>query len=76
MNGGNNGWNEHQKLVLAEFERFNKWLEKLDEKIDKIEIKIAVMSVKQKAQMAIYGALGSAIPASIVLVYLILKSSA
>ena len=75
MSGDNGGWQEYQKLVLAELQRLNAWLEKLDDRQDKSEIKAAIMATKQKASMAIYGALGGAIPAVVVLAYLILKSS-
>ena len=29
-----NGWAEYQKLVLAELERHNKWLNAIDEKLN------------------------------------------
>lgn len=41
-----NGWAEYQKLVLAELERHNKWLNAIDEKLNAT---LLTFSVERKA---------------------------
>ncbi len=76
MNSGNNGWVEYQKLVLSELKRLNDWMQKLDDRQTAAEIKAAIMSTKQKASMAMYGAIGSAIPVAVGLGIWAIKSLA
>ena len=46
VSNDNNGWAEYQKLVLAELERHNKWLNTIDEKLNAT---LLTFSVERKA---------------------------
>jgi len=65
-----NGWEEYQKLVLAELERLNSNYEKLDEKVDGLTINNAKLNVKSST----WGAIGSMIPISIIGLCMYIKS--
>lgn len=67
MADSNNGWGEYQKLVLTELKRLNTLVTKIEDQIIQLKVTTAVMGVKQKAQMAFFGALGGAIPAAVIL---------
>jgi hypothetical protein len=41
-----NGWNEYQKLVLAELERHNKMLEEVQGELQHLRTDIAVLKIK------------------------------
>ena len=54
-------WKEYQRLVLNELERHNTLLEKMDEKISKINTEIATLKVKS----GLWGMAGAAVPIGI-----------
>jgi hypothetical protein len=41
-----NGWNEYQKLVLAELERHNELLESVRREVQEMRTEIAVLKIK------------------------------
>ncbi len=46
-NGSQNGWNEYSKLVIAELERLNDGISKLNVEIQDLKREIAEMKVKE-----------------------------
>lgn len=46
-NGSQNGWNEYSKLVIAELERLNDGITKLNVEIQDLKREIAEMKVKE-----------------------------
>lgn len=46
-NGSQNGWNEYSKLVIAELERLNEGITKLNVEIQDLKREIAEMKVKE-----------------------------
>lgn len=65
-----NGWTEWSKHVLFELERLNTCYERLDQKIDQVNIEL----VKLKVKSGIWGLVGGAIPICIMLgIYFITK---
>ena len=57
----NGEWDQYQKLVLSELERHNSLLEKMDEKLAKVNTEIAMLKVKS----GLWGMAGAAIPVGI-----------
>jgi hypothetical protein len=47
-----NGWNEYQRLVLAELERHNTRLETIDEKISAVRVDLVKLQVELAAEIA------------------------
>jgi hypothetical protein len=43
-NASGSSWAEYQRLVLAELERNNKWMQEVDKKLQEIQLQIAVIS--------------------------------
>jgi len=70
-----NGWNEWSKHVLMELERLNKCYDRLDEKIDKVNIDIVKLRTKASVWGAIGGALGGIILTAItsIIIHVITK---
>ncbi len=64
-----NGFSKWQEYILQELKRLGEVIDKFDGKLDKINVAIAVLRVKS----GIWGAIAGLIPASIVILYLILK---
>jgi hypothetical protein len=69
-NGMANGWSGYGKLVLAELERLNKNVKEVEKSQQKIQIEIAMLKVKS----GVWGAIAGAIPATVVAIYIIIKS--
>ena len=65
-----NGWAEWGKFVLKELERLNTALEKHQEAQQKIVVDIAMLQVKS----GIWGLLAGLIPATIAIIYTIVKT--
>jgi len=45
-NGAHNGWDKWSRHVIAELGRLNDCYEKLDDKLDKLSINVAMLNVK------------------------------
>jgi len=69
-----NGWDKYQQLVLAEIKRLNELVTKVEDQIIALKVTTAVQGAKQKAQMAFFGALGGALPATVIIIFWIMKS--
>lgn len=59
--GEEGDWKEYQKYVLNELQRHNHLLEKVSEKLSKVDSEIATLKVKS----GLWGMLGSAVPLAI-----------
>ncbi len=66
-----NGWTEWSKHVLAELKRLNGCVEK----IEKVQQDILVEMSALKVKSGVWGLLGGAIPAVIVLIWWIVKNN-
>ena len=62
-----NGWSEWQNHVLAELQRLNSCIERMEKDVTKIHSEIAVLKVKA----GLWGALAGAIPGCLALVWVI-----
>jgi len=54
-------WREYQKYVLNELQRHNQLLEKINDKLSKVDSEIATLKVKS----GLWGMLGAAVPLAI-----------
>ncbi len=50
-----NGWKEHQRLVLSELKRQGNWLESLDRRMGDIRVEVAKLQVKSGLWGAVAG---------------------
>lgn len=64
-----NGWTQYQKLVLAELERLSEGNEAISERLNKIEINIAMLQVKS----GLWGLIGGSIPVMIMIAVEVMK---
>jgi hypothetical protein len=62
-------WKQYQKYVLNELQRHNKLLEKINDKISKVDSEIATLKVKS----GLWGMLGATIPLAIAMSFKILN---
>ena len=68
---GENGWSEHQRLVIDSLERHDRYFDKLFEKIDGMGKEIATLKVKA----GIWGGLAGIVSAIASMILLYIKSS-
>ena len=64
-----NGWNEYEKLVMAELERLNTAVQCISNEVVSIRVEIAMLKVKA----GMWGAVGACIPVVMMLAVEILK---
>lgn len=67
--GGQNGWNEWSRHVLAELERLNAYCERIEKKLNEAITDIATLKVKA----GVWGAIGGAVPVALGLLVWLLK---
>ena len=65
----NNSWESWSKHVLAELKRLSECYGRMDSKIDKLAVDMAMLKVKS----GVWGAIAGIIPAALVIIYLLLK---
>ena len=65
-----NGWNEYSKMVLKELENNEKDHKIMMDKLNKIQVEIAMLKVKS----GVWGAIAGAIPVIIAFIFYLLKS--
>jgi len=61
MNDHSGDWQEYQKYVLNELQRHNTLLERMNDKLSKVDAEIATLKVKS----GLWGMLGAAVPLAI-----------
>ncbi len=66
---GENGWNEHQKLVLTKLEEYNDHFEKIYRILNETRIDIAALKVKS----GVWGAVAGGLTVAVILLIAYLK---
>tara|TARA_B100001939_G_C16493916_1_gene426691 strand:+ start:222 stop:434 length:213 start_codon:yes stop_codon:yes gene_type:complete len=61
MDNDSGDWQEYQKYVLNELQRHNTLLERINDKLSKVDAEIATLKVKS----GLWGMLGAAVPLAI-----------
>ncbi len=64
-----NGWIEYRKLILSELERMNRNMESLRDDVEGLRREVSMLKVKS----GVWGAIAGAVPATLVLFYLLLR---
>lgn len=65
-----NGWKEHQLLVLEKLDRHESWLVSIDKRIAKLREEVVILKVK----CGLWGAVGGLIPALIAVMIAYMKT--
>ena len=66
---GNDGWDEHRKLVLHELERLSSYVIAVDRKVNHLIVDVSAL----KVQAGIWGAMAGMISTTIIVLGLMLK---
>ncbi len=69
----NNGWDEWGKKVLSDLERLNENYEKMGKDVQDIKLECAQIKIKSGWAYSMYGIIGGAIPAGIIIAWIIIK---
>ena len=69
MNNDLGDWEQYQKYVLNELQRHNKLLEKVSDKLSKVDSEIATLKVKS----GLWGMLGATVPLAIAMSFKLLN---
>ncbi len=69
----NNGWDEWGQKVLSDLERLNINYEKMGKDVQDIKLECAQIKLRSGWTHSLYGIIGGAIPAGIIIAWIIIK---